>query len=290
MKIVITGAGGFIGSNLYTFLKLRGHHVIGIVRNKKNALDMENCIEWDMREKCEARIEADVLIHTAAKSPGKEDSFTKFYENNVLAASNMIAFAKKNHIKQIIYTSSVSSYGEIDSVLNAETPHKEPGDYGLTKYVAEKLIRDCKIPSITLILPGVVGRGCNPNWLTKVLEQLYRNQNVCVYNRKGDFNNIVHIKDLCEFVELILQSPSRENKTFILCAADKMKMEELVLYMKSKIKSSSKIEFLEENKKSSFILDNSAALQAGFRSMELWEILDEICEQTLDENRMRMLK
>lgn len=286
MNIVITGAGGFIGSNLYTYLNMRGHNVIGIVRNKKNAPDMERCIEWDMREKCEARIDADVMIHTAAKSPGEEDSFTKFYENNVLVTSNMIAFAKKNHIKQIIYTNSVSSYGEINSVLNAETPHKEPGDYGLTKYVAEKLIQDCKIPSITLILPGVVGKDCNMNWLTKTAGQLYHNQDICVYNQKGDFNNIVHIKDLCEFVELILQSPSGENKTFILCAADKMKLEELVLYMKSKIKSSSKIEFLEGNGKSSFILDNSAALQAGFHSMGLREILDELCKQTLDENRM----
>ena len=190
-KILVTGASGFIGSHVMDYLDKDGYIVYGCCRTQTKKRMVVTC---DMSREL-PDMKADAVIHAAALSPSPGVTFNDYFENNIIATRNLIKFAKKSHVKRIIYMAAVSSYGRVNGILREESPHNNPDDYGLTKYVAEQLIRSSGIPYYILILPGVVGKGCRDNWIIKSARTIYRNQDFTYYNGEGKFNNmyIIHI-------------------------------------------------------------------------------------------------
>lgn len=279
MNILITGAGGFIGSNIFSYLLEKGYNVIGTVRRKQNKFDNNSYIEWDMRNKLDCDIKIDLIIHSAGRTPGADVQFKNYFEDNILATHNMLAFAEQNDVKNIIYIGSAAEFGKTNGALNKDSSHNDPDDYGLTKYIAEKMIKNCNIQSSILILPTVIGKGCTDNWISRASHKLHKNQEVCVYNSESDFNNILHIMDLCKFIYLIISQNNINNKTYLLGSNEIVKVKDIVLYMKEKIKSDSEIKFIDKNKQTSFYIDNSDAVKSGFDPMILKLLLNEICEE-----------
>jgi UDP-glucuronate 4-epimerase len=148
MKVVITGAAGFIGFHTSKVLLLNGHTVIGIdnlndyydVRLKNFRLDSlkENgkftFIKCDLseREACEAAFSmdgVDVVIHLAAQAGVRYSiinpySYTK---NNVDAFLNILEACRHKKIKRLCYASSSSVYGGLktypfDETMQVDTP------------------------------------------------------------------------------------------------------------------------------------------------------------------------
>jgi len=156
MKILITGAAGFIGSHLSKYLAKKKHKVIGIdcisdYYDKKLKL---NRLKWigkknflfiqlDLLDKKSLdnfflTNKIDLIIHLAAQ-PGviysMENPFS-YIENNIKAYLNLLEGAKKNKIMNIIYASSSSVYGN-----SSKIPFKENANLSkpLTVYAATKI-------------------------------------------------------------------------------------------------------------------------------------------------------
>lgn len=276
MIILVTGASGFIGSNMTKYLINSGYDVIGCGRTLVKQQGMKYILcDWS---KNIPEIKADVIIHTAALCPSADKSFYDYFENNILATRNVIEYAKKHHVKRILYTGTVSSYGDIERVLREDSPHNNPNCYGLTKYVAEQLIRDSNIPFYILILPGVVGRGCGNTWIMKAAEAIYNNEDFTYYNGSKWFNNILEIEDLCKFVSKLLKRETKESNTYLLGTDEMMTVDDVIAFLKNKLSSSSKIWNSMESK-ASFYIDICKAKNAGFSSKAIIEILDEICQE-----------
>lgn len=140
MKILVTGAAGFIGSQLCEVLLARGDQVVGIdnfdlfysTDLKKENLGhllrfpsfkfVEASITRDLDECPSVGGEFDAIIHLAAKAgvrPSLEDP-EGYYETNVIGTLKLLEFAKKNKIRKFVFASSSSVYGE-----NPKRPWKE---------------------------------------------------------------------------------------------------------------------------------------------------------------------
>lgn len=140
LNIVVTGGAGFIGSHLIDRLLEEGHTVINIDyfdlfydesikrENIKGHLDYNSYTlhEIDIREKDSLNkgvpIDTDVIVHLAAKAgvrPSIEDPIA-YQEVNVAGTQNMLEVAKEKNIKQFVFASSSSVYGE-----NPKVPWKE---------------------------------------------------------------------------------------------------------------------------------------------------------------------
>lgn len=277
MKILVTGASGFIGGKVIDYLVKSNYFVIGCGRKEK-VENVDNYFICDLSRDV-PDIEADVIIHTAAMSPTPGADFSDYFENNVTATRNIIEYAKKNDIKRIIYLAAVSSYGEVDTVLHENSPHNNPNAYGLTKYIGEQFIKESNIPYYILILPGVVGDGCRDNWIMNAARTLCRGEELTYYNKEGMFNNILDVNDLCIFIERLLKKEGSESDIFLLGASEMMKMEEVILFLHKHLDSKSP---LIENKMSrnSFYLDTNKAIRAGFQSSKIEDILMRVCENT----------
>jgi nucleoside-diphosphate-sugar epimerase len=127
--IIITGAGGFLGSNLVTHFSKKGWHVIAFVRqpDKYKRLKKVSYVAYDLSDRTDDTLfkGADYLVHAAYM---KQDSrYKNAFEVNVEAAKKLLAAGRKYQLKKNIFISSMSAHEDAVSV------------YGKQKLAIEKL-------------------------------------------------------------------------------------------------------------------------------------------------------
>ena len=278
LKILITGASGFIGSNIMEYLEGKENNVFGCVRTQEKKKN-ERYIICDL-EKEVLDIDVDIIIHTAGiRSYGNTD-FNAFFDGNIIATKNVLEYAKLHNVKRIIFLGSVESYGEANGVLREDSPRNNLNDYGVTKYVAEQLIRNSGIPYYILILPGVVGRSCGGNWIINVAKALYSNKCVTYYNGQGLFNNILDVQDLCAFIEKLITENVNKSETYLLGSSEKVTVENVVRFLKDKFLSASQL-YSDNQKRNAFYLDVNKAISDGFSPHPIIDTLDVVYKEVL---------
>jgi len=153
--ILVTGAGGFIGHHLTTFLKRQGHHVRGVdVKHPDFAVsDADDFLVGDLRDPCVARAAtADVdSVYALAADMGGMGYISvhqaRIFHNNSLINLNTLEAARVNGVGHYLYTSSACVYPESRQTDTQVTPLREeevypaePQDsYGWEKLFSERL-------------------------------------------------------------------------------------------------------------------------------------------------------
>ena len=154
-RVLVTGAGGFIGHHLVSFLKERGYWVRGVdVKPPEfTDLDADEFELLDLRRRDEALVAVrgvDQVYALAADMGGmgfiSENHATILY-NNSLINLNTIEAARLNGVERYLYSSSACVYPEHLQVDAAVTPLREedaypanPQDaYGWEKLISERL-------------------------------------------------------------------------------------------------------------------------------------------------------
>lgn len=151
--VIITGAAGFIGSNLLGYLlEHSNYHIIGIdnlsTGNIDNLKEFEGnsrfkFVECDITDKetlTPLFQKAQALVHLAALGsvPRSIDNPLATNFNNVQGSLSVFFTAKEAGIKKIIYASSSSVYGDNDDLIKIEErigKHLSP--YAISKYAGE---------------------------------------------------------------------------------------------------------------------------------------------------------
>ena len=146
MKILITGAGGFIGKNLVATLKTTGAHEIFEYHHAAGAQTLEKFCR-----------ECEFVFHLAGVNrPESPEEFTTGNENFTAELVNLLELSKNN--SPIVFTSSTQA--ELDNF------------YGRSKLAAEKILNTHgeKTSARILIyrLTNVFGKWCRPNYNSAV--------------------------------------------------------------------------------------------------------------------------
>lgn len=157
MRILVTGAAGFIGSNLVDRLMAEGHQLVGIdnmttgqERFLQAALPQANFTfhRGDLLDRgClgEAMDGAELVIHLAANADVRfgTDHPRRDLEQNTIATWNVLEEMRQRGIKRIAFSSTGSVYGEPDIFPTPETcPFPvQTSLYGASKLAAEGLIQ-----------------------------------------------------------------------------------------------------------------------------------------------------
>ncbi|MEX1171231.1 MAG: NAD-dependent epimerase/dehydratase family protein [Chloroflexota bacterium] len=157
MRIVVTGAAGFIGSTLAEALVEAGHEIVGIdafipyyPREVKEwnlqALRVHPRFRFEEVDLRTADLDAclegaDAVIHEAAMA-GLMRSWTDldlYTSCNILATNRLIEAAGRAGVRRFVLASTSSVYGQ-EAVGDEDRPLEPSSPYGITKLACEKLV------------------------------------------------------------------------------------------------------------------------------------------------------
>lgn len=156
VRLLISGAAGFIGSSLSDELLAKGFSIMGIdnfdsfysrdIKESNISYALKHgsftLLEGDIRDmdfidSCFSDFKPDIIIHLAAKAgvrPSIKDP-SAYYEVNVNGTLNMLEAMRKNNVSRMLFASSSSVYGNNKKIPFAESDNV---DFPVSPYAASK--------------------------------------------------------------------------------------------------------------------------------------------------------
>uniref|UniRef100_A0A3P9LAS9 UDP-glucose 4-epimerase n=1 Tax=Oryzias latipes TaxID=8090 RepID=A0A3P9LAS9_ORYLA len=176
-KILVTGGAGYIGSHCVLELIEAGYHPV-VVDNFSNAVQGEGTVAESIR-RIEKLLNTTIEFHQLdlLDRPGLENLFKKhtfaavmhfaglkavgesveqplrYYKVNLTAAMNLIEVMQANNVRNLVFSSSATVYGD-PKHLPIDEQHPVGGctnPYGKTKFFIEEIIKDqCKAEKVAV--------------------------------------------------------------------------------------------------------------------------------------------
>jgi nucleoside-diphosphate-sugar epimerase len=164
MKVLVTGASGFLGGHVAELLSKRGDQVRALVRvtsNRKHLQGLSNVelVEGSVEEPERVReaVEGvDAVVHSAGLI--KARSTDDFFAVNVGGTANLVEAARKQKLKRFVLVSSLEACGPSADGLPVPADQENPVTaYGRSKLAAEKVVLSAKDDMTVVILrPGAI--------------------------------------------------------------------------------------------------------------------------------------
>jgi len=231
MRVLVTGAAGFIGSHTAERLKEMGHEVVGVDNfspyynvslKKLNAkelqvkgielLNIDLCIDELIKK---LPLDVDYIFHFAAH-PGisKSSTFEEYLVNNIVGTHKLLQFTERNIKTPFFINIATSSiYGLEATYPETEVP-KPASYYGVTKLAAEQLVlskvREKKLQACSLRLYSVYGPRERPDKLyTKLIDCGINNKSFPLF--RGSEKHLRSFSYVQDIVDGIVSVIGKEN-------------------------------------------------------------------------------
>jgi nucleoside-diphosphate-sugar epimerase len=169
MKILVTGATGFLGSRLLESLSGIDTytHIIASGRTKRDSAVSHSKIHYLLGDLTDMEYVrgivqgVDCIVHAAALSSpwGTDDAFEKA---NVISMKNLVSASLEENVKRLVFISTPSLYFKLSDSTNIKESDQLPrpiNSYARTKRMAEILLEESGIPYVILRPRALIGRG-----------------------------------------------------------------------------------------------------------------------------------
>ncbi len=247
-RYLVTGAAGFIGSNLCRRLLRDGNSVTGLDSftdyyprwvKDKNLDDLKGrerfqLLEQDINETdCRRLLERhDIVFHLAAQAGVRGSwgsSFTAYTRYNIEATQRLLEAAKSAPLKKFLYASSSSVYGSCPDLPMSEQSRLYPySPYGVSKLAAEHLcslyFRNYGVPTSSFRFFTVYGPGQRPDMaFHKFLKSVLEERPLTVFGDGSQTRDFTYIDDIVEGL-ISAVSRSRPGEIYNLGGGNRKKL------------------------------------------------------------------
>ncbi len=242
MKILVTGASGFLGHALVSSLSdVLGMAVVAATRRTDDSFaatversaigDLNGATDWT-----QALVNVDVVVHAAARvhvmNDTSADPLALFREVNTAATLNLAGQAAKAGVKRFIYISTIKVNGEATAQA-AFKPDDVPlpsDPYAISKAEAERaLLQRAKEwgLEVVIIRPVLIyGPGVKANFLS--LMRLLKRGWPLPLGAIDNHRSLVSIDNLVDLICVCIEHPAAANEIFLVSDGQDVSTTELV--------------------------------------------------------------
>lgn len=228
MRVLVTGASGFVGTEVVKNLKLQNFEVLVANRRASKSEADASYIVGDLGPDSnwhEALKGCDVVIHLAARVHVMNDSavepLAEFRKANVEGTLNLAMQAATAGVRRFVFISSVKVNGErteIDRPFTENDAANPQDAYGISKYEAEQgllLIAQQTGMEVVIIRPPLVyGPGVKANFAS--LMQVVKRRIPLPLGAINNKRSFVYVGNLVSLVLRCIDHPAAPNQVFLV--------------------------------------------------------------------------
>ena len=239
MKILVTGASGFVGGALVQ--QISSLHGIQVLTRKPIDLLIP-----DVQQLVAANIFAadlpdiDVIIHLAGRAhilnEQTTDPLTEFRKVNVEGTLQLARQALDKKVKRFIFMSSIGVNGSVtmQQPFTEDALPQPHADYAVSKLEAELELKKLFAGSDTelvIIRPPLVYAAHAPGNFARLLKLVASNLPLPFAGTKNK-RSFVALENLVDFIQTCIEHPHAANQTFLVADQSHISTRELVQYLK----------------------------------------------------------
>ena len=245
MKIVVTGANGFIGKNILIQLSKNPNYKLYAITRKKIKSIPANVIQILVQslenfKEYEASLKnADVIIHSAGAAH-KRFNDKEIYDFNYHTSVSLFNRCETLRIKKFIFLSSISVISRSQGKLTEESAYSPHNMYSLSKVDFEKyLISNANETNFTIIRPPMVYGDNAPGTFASLKNALLKNIPLPLSGFTANKRDFISIENLVDFIEKCLLNNGSTNQIFNVSDDCPMSTFEFADNLKRKLNSKS---------------------------------------------------
>jgi nucleoside-diphosphate-sugar epimerase len=242
MKVLVTGASGFVGKTLCAHLASLHFDVVATVQNLPDTsvpgmeyrivTEMSSTTDWS-----DALANVQTVIHCAARvhvmHDHAQDPLTEFRRVNTLGTETLARAAAHCGVKRLIFLSSIKVNGESTlplSPFDEASPAKPQDSYAISKWEAEQALTqiatETGLEVVTLRCPLVYGPGVKGNFL-RLLQAVDHGIPLplaLARNRRS----LIYLDNLTNAIATCLTHPAAAGKTYLVSDGEDVSTAELI--------------------------------------------------------------
>lgn len=226
IRVLVTGATGFVGKRLVGTLLSRGLAVVALCRRVPDASPAEwigevRCVQGSLDDKealSEAIEGADAVIHLAAQLGHWGTPRESFYRTNVEGTRALVTLSLAEGVGHFIHLSTVGVYGKLQTVPATESHPRNPVTvYGVTKYLSEEIVRSAATDGLraTILRPSHVYGPGDLNTLP-LMRLLKRMRLFCLVNGGDYMFQPLFVDDLADAIAACVLRAEVIGKEYVL--------------------------------------------------------------------------
>lgn len=236
MKVVVTGATGFVGTALCDALAAYGYEVVPAVRSKSGLPNevvignLDVSTDWRL-----ALTACDAVVHLAASvhmmHDASEEILAPYRATNTEATLNLARQAAQAGVKRFAFISTIKVNGEGRDTPYRETDVPAPQDsYAISKWEAEqglwRIAEETGLEVVILRPPLVYGPGVKANFLR--LMQLIHQGWPLPLGAIKNHRSLLYLGNFVDAIRLCVEHPSAAGQTFLLDDGEPIATPELI--------------------------------------------------------------
>lgn len=237
MKVLVTGATGFIGSNLTRSLLADGFDVRALARASSDVNELENMgaevVRGDLLDP-EAIVRAlrgcRRVYHLAARMLASGVSRSAYLSANVDGTRNIARACAGRDLDRIVFVSSSGVFGIIrNPPANEDTRINPSSAYRESKWLGEKAVHEELTgkgpPTVIARLSGIMGPG-SMNWLG--LSRAIAGGRFRIIGNGKNHDNVAYVSDVVEGLRLCGETPGIDGQVYLIGGNPSVSVNQIV--------------------------------------------------------------
>lgn len=279
MRVLITGATGFVGQTLVQKVN-KSYDVIALVRAQSSLLSPSvRQLVANNIFKAKFPENIDVIIHLAGRAhilnEQTTDPLTEFRKVNVEGTLQLARQALEKKVKRFIFMSSIGVNGSVTTrqPFTEDSIPQPHADYAVSKLEAEQELKKLFAGSDTelvIIRPPLVYAAHAPGNFARLFKLVTTNLPLPFAGTKNK-RSFVALENLVDFIQTCIEHPNAANQTFLVADQTPISTRELVQYLKQGMRKPARFIYIPQSlmKLGAACIGKSKLYEQLFESLEV---------------------